>query len=91
MIDITKNFQDVKIHGFAIANFNHTKNFHFLYIILWAVHTTNTLLSPSKKIHKLVTSLTLSTILKGNNIILCIFHYYFKENKKHDSHHLFDL
>jgi len=37
MIGITKHYQDVKMYGFAIANFNHTKNFHFLYIV--ALHT----------------------------------------------------
>ena len=59
MIDITKNYQDVKIYDFAIANFNHTKIFHFLYIVSTA-HSTSTHFSHfQEKIHKLVTSLTL--------------------------------
>jgi len=41
MIDITNNYQDVEIYGFAIDNFNHTKNFHFLYIVSIA-HSTPT-------------------------------------------------
>jgi len=58
MIDITKNYQDVKIYGFAIANFNHTKNFHFLYIVSGAHHQHTSIIF-KKKILKLVTSLTL--------------------------------
>jgi len=51
--------QDVKIYDFVIANFNHTKNFHFLYIVSTA-HSTPTHFSHfQEKIHKLVASLTL--------------------------------
>jgi len=70
--------------------------------ILWAVHTTNntlTLTFKKKYINLILLSLYKGSwrnhgILppiriqkNGNNIILCIFHYFFKRIKKHDSHH----
>jgi hypothetical protein len=55
MIDITKNYHDVKIYDLAIANFNHTKNFHFLYIVSGA-HHQHTSLTFKKKY---ITSVTL--------------------------------
>ena len=39
MIGITKNYRDIEIYGFAIVNFKHTKNFHFLYIVSTACST----------------------------------------------------
>ena len=59
MIGITKSYQDVEIYGFAIANFNHTKNFHVLYIVSTAHSTSIHFSHFQEKIHKLVTSLTL--------------------------------
>jgi len=57
MIDITKNYQDVKIYCFAIANFNHTKNFHFLYIMSGAHHQHTSLTFKKKYINLLLLSL----------------------------------
>ena len=57
MIDITKNYQDVKIYGFAIANFNHTK---FSFPLYCERCTPPTHLSHfQEKTHKLITSLAL--------------------------------
>ena len=57
MIGITKNYQDVKIYDFAIANFNHTKNFHFLYIVSGAHHQHTSLTFKKKYINLLLLSL----------------------------------
>ena len=56
MIDITKNYQDVKIYDLAIANFNHTKNFHFLYIVSGAHHQHTYLIFKKKYINLLLLS-----------------------------------
>ena len=57
MIDITKNYQDVKIYDFVIANFNHQK---FPLPLYCERCTSPTHFSHfQEKIHKLVTSLTL--------------------------------
>jgi len=57
MIGITKNYQDVKIYDFAIANFNHTRNFHFLYIVSGAHHQQTYLTFKKKYINLLLLSL----------------------------------
>ena len=57
MIGITNNYQDVKIYDFAIANFNHTKNFHFLYIVSDAHHQHTSVTFKKKYINLLLLSL----------------------------------
>jgi len=72
MIDITKNYQDVKIYGFAIANFNHTKFFHFLYIMSGAHHQHTSLTFKKKYINLLLLSL-----YKGSWRVIILYYVYF--------------
>ena len=57
MIGITNNYQDVKIYNFVIADFNHTKNFHFLYTVSGAHHQHISLTFKKKYINLLFLSL----------------------------------
>jgi len=84
MIGITKNYQDVKIYDLAIANFNHPKHFHFLYIVSGAHYQHTSLTFKKKYINLLLLSLykgswrnhgLLPPVFKGMVIILYYVHF----------------
>jgi len=100
---MTKNYQNVKIYAFAIANFNHTKNFHFLSIVSGAHHQHTYLIFKKKYLNLLLLSLYkgssrihgLLPLLGFKGMVIILYYVYFiiffRRIKKHDSHHPFDL